>query len=189
MMYKFCVAFICVFMINSVSAKDFTVSEHCVGNNSSFELSELKFSFDFKHVSKINILNGEAASSVVSFKNTWLPELHVITTSEDSVSGGINTRGGYQTLGISNIQGLFNKIKYDTSKDMYFLNVKSAMGLTNPNDIQIINHADYSINIMNDVFDKKDAVYIIRKDDPRIIMLVAEFTEFQLHKLLGHICL
>ncbi len=188
-MYQFYLAFIFVCITNGAVSAELSVSNSCTDKPLSFELSELKFAFDLKNISSINVLNGEAAASSITFHDNWLPDLHVITTSEDHVSGGINTRGGYQTLGVTNIPQLFEKIKYDASTDEYFLKVKRAMGLTDPNDIQIINHENYNVYVMNDAFDSKEAIYVIRKNDPRIIMLVADFSDAQLTRVLANTCL
>ncbi len=188
-MYRFYFAFIFVCITNGAVSAELSVSNSCTEKPSPFELSELKFAFDLTNIAKINVLNGASAASVISFNNNWLPELHVITTSEDQVSGGINTSGGFQTLGVSNIQGLFEKIKYDHSSNEYFTKVKKAMGLTKPNDIQVINHNAHKVFVMSDAFDDKEAIYVIRQNDPRIIMLVADLSPPQLNRVLENICL
>lgn len=188
-MYRLCIVFLCVFTANCVLSNEGSVSKSCTETQTPFELSELKFSFDLNKISRINVLNGDAASSVISFKNDWLPQLHVITTSEDHVSGGLNANGGYKKLGVSDIQELFSKIKNDTSNDEFFLKVKSVFGLTNTSNIEIKNYDSFDLYILSDVFDHKDAVYIFRDNDPRIIMLVADFTKMQLRRVLDHICI
>ncbi len=188
-MYRICIVFLYIFISNGVVANEYSVSKSCTETQVSFELSELKFSFDLNKISRINVLNGVAASSVISFIDGWLPELHVITTSEDHVSGGLNTSGGYKKLGVSDIQGLFNKMKNDSSSEEYFFKVKSVFGLTDSSDIEINNYDKFDFYILNDVFDNKDAVYVFRDNDPRIIMLVADFTKLQLRRVLDHICL
>lgn len=188
-MKRLYLAFIFLVLANNTFAQNFEVSKFCSVDNTSIEVSELKFSFDLKDVSKINILNGSSASSVVSFKDSWLPELHVITTSEDNVSGGINTSGGYEKLGVSDLTTLFNKIKSDKSKDEYFVKVKKAMGLTNPDSLMIIQSDKYNLYVMIDNMMGKDTIYILRHGDPRIMMLVADLTESNTYKLLEHTCI
>jgi hypothetical protein len=182
-------ALVLVFFSSSVFADDIQVSKSCTEKNKAFEISELKFAFDLRHVSKINVLNGQAAASIVSFKNNWLPDLSIITTSEDNVSGGLNENGGYQKLGVTDVNSFFNKLKSHKSKDAYILKVKVALGVDDEKNIEIINSKNYNIYILNNNINNKDTIYIVRKNDKRIMMLVSDLQDKGLTKLLENICL
>jgi hypothetical protein len=177
-------------VINSTActATEYPVSNACK-DQPAFEISELPLAFELKNINKITVLNGDTAASNISFKNDWLPDLDIITTNETRVSGGINKRGGFEKLGVTNITELFKKIKHGTTSDEYFINVKKAMKLSNPDNLQIIERDNYSIFITDNTLSDKDAIYIARKNDPRIMMLVANLNRDQKERLLSHTCL
>ena len=174
---------------NSISASDMQISKSCTDKNTQFEISELKFSFDLKHVSKINVLNGKSAASFISFKDNWLPDLNIITMSESNVSGGLSDNEGYQKLGVTDIDGFFNKLKSDSSKDDYLKKVRAAQSLEDKDDIEIINTKKYSVYILNDNIENEDVIYITRKNDTRIMMLVSDLKDRELNRLLENTCL
>ncbi len=181
--------FALIFLSSSVFASEIQVSKSCTENNTAFEITELKFAFDLKHVSKINVLNGQAAASIISFKNNWLPDLSIITTSEDNVTGGLNKSGGYKKLGVTDVNSFFNKLKNHKSKDAYILKVKMALGINDEKNIDIINSKNYNIYILNNYVNNKDTIYIVRENDKRIMMLVSDLQDKGLTKLLENICL
>lgn len=153
-------------------------------------VSELGFDFPDHHISSINVLNGDGASAVLTFVDNWLPLLHIITTDETVVSGGINERGGFQKLEVRNIVELFNKAKSDSTPSTYFTKVKKALALENPDNIHISASGKHHVILHQDAYENgADAIYIIRENDSRIMMLVADINSKQIETLLGYVCL
>lgn len=177
-----------VLLSSSILLSNYSYSTTPVGLNCkqspSFELSELGFAFEFSSIKNIKVLNGTAASALIEFNNT-LADLHIITTDEAQITGGINKRAGYEKLGISNFIELIEKAQTSNSKtnDEYFNKVKQALRLNEPNQIKIIKHSKAGIIVL------KDEIIIIRHNDPRIIMLAAEMNEQQSQILLQNLCL
>lgn len=161
----------------------------CTGTPS-VEVSELSFQFPQKSVKHINVLNTDKASAVVTFSGNWLPILHIITTDETKISGGINQRGGFEKLGVSNIVELYKKAKTETSTNGYFSKVKQALALNTPQNIHIASINNNHIIVHKNAYeDNADAVYIIRDKDERIMMLVADMSQKEIQQLLSYTCL
>ena len=187
--FKSCFALLALGFSIGCSAGDNTIGKACT-DEAKFEVSELSLALDFKQVKKINVLNTDKASAHISFINGWLPDLHVMTTDETQVSGGINERGGFEKLKVNNISDLFKKAKHDSSNDEYFVKVKQAMGLSKPDSIHVMQHQNGEVFLIEDGFsDGADAIYVIRKDDPRIMMLVSNLDDQQSKRLLERVCL
>lgn len=181
----FVLAFTVVASINSYSSNG--------GNcelDSGIEVSELHFSFGLDAVKKVKILNAKKASVYISFKDAYLPDLHVITTDEAQASGGINKSGGFGKLGVSSLKELFVKAKTDGSNDDYFTKVKQVLGLADPEKISVIKKDTGDMFLINDSYENgADTIYVIRHNDARIMMLVADLTQKQANKLIDQICL
>ena len=187
--FKSCFALLALGFSIGCSAGDTTIGKACT-DEAKFEVSELVLALDFEHVKKINVLNTDKASAHVSFIDGWLPDLHVMTTDETQISGGINERGGFEKLKVNSISDLFKKAKHDSSNDEYFVKVKHAMGLSKPDSIHVMQHQNGEVFLIEDGFsDGADAIYVIRKDDPRIMMLVSNLDNQETKRLLEHVCL
>ncbi|WP_396587456.1 hypothetical protein [Bermanella sp. R86510] len=186
---KLCVLSVNLLIVTSANALSLVTGATC-NEQASLTVSELSFQFPKDKVKHINILNAGSASAVLTFDNDWMPLLHIITTDETKVSGGINERGGFEKLGVTNITDLYKKAKTEESSTEYFSKVKKALALTNPNDIHISPFDNGNTIVHENAYENgADAVYIIRDNDHRILMLVADMDEQQLKKILGHVCL
>ena len=161
---------------------------HCKKDEATFEVSELAFKFELGDLKHLNILNGSAASAFLQFKNGAFPDLNIITTSEDLVTGGASKNSGYKKLGVDDLNGFFNKLKEKSTEGEYLHDIKTVFNAMDAKSIVIKSVNSMTIYTLINNMDGKDVIYIQRKKDPRIIMLVSDLDPQNLDKLYSQIC-
>lgn len=186
---KYFISAIMLTLIIGCSESRLDIVNAC-STNPAFEISELKFGFDLANIQKIDILSVNKASASLTFPNKWLPELMIITTDEQQATGGIESRGGFEKLGVNSLLEIYQKAKQGVFTDEYSQKVIKAMGVVDPNQIQIIEKQTAHVIVLPDAYGEPvDNVYVIRENDPRIMMLSANMNAEQTDRLLGNICL
>lgn len=161
---------------------------HCKKDEANFEVSELAFNFELGDLKHLNVLNGDSASVFLEFKNESFPDLKIITTSEDLVTGGASKSSGYNKLGVNDLNGFFNKLKERSTQGEYLDDVKKAFNVSSGGSILIRSVSNMSFYILIDNMDGEDVIYVQRENDPRIIMLVSDLNQKQLEQLYSQIC-
>lgn len=186
---KYWLLLLSLFLTSACTATDSLELSKC-NSPTLLSVSEQRFNLPTDKVLSIEVLNTDKASAFVTFKQHWLPDLHIITTNENQITGGIQQRGGYEKLEVSSLSELFQKAKSDDKKPSnYAEKVYKAMGLGNPENIQLSHSKDALIVTVKDSYqDSADAIYILRNKDERILMLIADMEERQVDLLISSIC-
>lgn len=186
---RHCLLLLSLFLTSACTAKDSLELSKC-NSPTLLSVSEQRFNLPTEKVLSIEVLNTDKASAFVTFKHNWLPDLHIITTNENQITGGIQRRGGYEKLGVASLSGLFQKAKSDNNNTSdYEEKVYEAMGLDKPENIQLLHSKNELIVTVKDSYqDGADVIYILRNQDERILMLVAHMEERQVDLLISSIC-
>jgi len=186
---KFFLSLIIMVSLLGCSDNKIDITSTCSGN-ASLEISELSLGFKLADIEKINILNGDKASAYLTFADNSLPDLSIITTDEKLATGNIQSRGGYEKLGVNSLLDIYQKADQGLFIDEYSKNVMKAMGMSNSDHIDIFEKPGAHIVVLQDAYGESvDNIYVIRANDPRIMMLSANMNTEQTDRLLDSICL
>lgn len=181
----FSLLMLCVLAVRLAHAGE--VTPLCTVVDSTIEVSEVNFCFKLADIKHMKVLNVKSASVHLEFKKGGLPPLHIITTDESKVTGGINRTGGYEKLGVRDIDGFFQKLTDTSNKGEYLDSVKKVFNITDEQKLKINRFNHTTLYTLIDNMNGEDIVYIHRKNDPRILMLVSDLNDAQLQSIYSSI--